>query len=34
MDGGICTSTMLNAIDMACDQAKDIVKRTDKEGAK
>lgn len=26
-DGGVCTSTFTNAIDMACDQAKELVAR-------
>ena len=25
LDGGLCTTTMKNAIDMACSQAKDLI---------
>lgn len=28
LDGGACTSNMANAIDMACQQAKDLIGRT------
>lgn len=31
LDGGICTSSMKNAIEMACDTAKDLASRIKKD---